>query len=135
MPLYGTLSLFRTSFAGCDAFPCVSLGCDVSTCKPYRVEFFVAEIGLLCLTFRIAVRLRLISDEAARRNVRHKRPHFEPFCRGRLLRVDQDAKLLSLLRVVLGDSESLDSMLCTLTPDPARNLTSQEKTGAMSFSR
>ena len=36
MPLYGTLSLFRTSFAGCYAFPCVSLGCDVSTCKPYR---------------------------------------------------------------------------------------------------
>ena len=35
MPLYGTLSLFRTSFAGCYAFPCVSLGCDVSTCKPY----------------------------------------------------------------------------------------------------
>ena len=35
MPLYGTQSLFRTSFAGCYAFPCVSLGCDVSTCKPY----------------------------------------------------------------------------------------------------
>ena len=35
MPLYGTLSLFRTSFAGCYAFPCVSLGCDISTCKPY----------------------------------------------------------------------------------------------------
>ena len=35
MPLYGTLSLFRTSFAGCYAFPCISLGCDVSTCKPY----------------------------------------------------------------------------------------------------
>ena len=35
MPLYGTLSLFRTSFGGCHAFPCVSLGCDVSTCKPY----------------------------------------------------------------------------------------------------
>ena len=35
MPFYGTLSLFRTSFAGCYAFPCVSLGCDVSTCKPY----------------------------------------------------------------------------------------------------
>ena len=34
MPLYGTLSLFRTSSAGCYAFPCVSLGCDVSTCKP-----------------------------------------------------------------------------------------------------
>ena len=34
MPLYGTLSLFRTSFVGCYAFPCVSLGCDVSTCKP-----------------------------------------------------------------------------------------------------
>ena len=38
MPLYGTLSLFRTSFAGCYAFPCVSLGCDVSTCKPYRFD-------------------------------------------------------------------------------------------------
>ena len=37
MPLYGTLSLFRTSFAGCYAFPCVSLGCDVSTCKPYAL--------------------------------------------------------------------------------------------------
>ena len=35
MPLYGTLSLFRTSFPGCYAFPCISLGCDVSTCKPY----------------------------------------------------------------------------------------------------
>ena len=35
MPLYGTLSLFRTSSAGCYAFPCVSLVCDVSTCKPY----------------------------------------------------------------------------------------------------
>ena len=35
MALYGTLSLFRTSFAGCYAFPCISLGCDVSTCKPY----------------------------------------------------------------------------------------------------
>ena len=35
MPLYGTLSLFRTSSAGCYAFPCVSLGSDVSTCKPY----------------------------------------------------------------------------------------------------
>ena len=38
MPLYGTLSLFRTSFAGCYAFPCVSLGCDVSTCKPYALD-------------------------------------------------------------------------------------------------
>ena len=37
MPLYGTLSLFRTSFPGCYAFPCVSLGCDVSSCKPYVV--------------------------------------------------------------------------------------------------
>ena len=36
MPSYGTLSLFRTSFAGCYAFPCISLGCDVSTCKPYE---------------------------------------------------------------------------------------------------
>ena len=35
MLLCGTLSLFRTRFAGCYAFPCVSLGCDVSTCKPY----------------------------------------------------------------------------------------------------
>ena len=35
MPLYGTLSLFRTSSAGCYVFPCVQLGCDVSTCKPY----------------------------------------------------------------------------------------------------
>ena len=35
MPLYGMLSLFRTSFPFCYAFPCVSLGCDVSTCKPY----------------------------------------------------------------------------------------------------
>ena len=35
MPLYGTLSLFRTSFASCYALRCVSLGCDVSTCKPY----------------------------------------------------------------------------------------------------
>ena len=34
MPFYGTLSLFRASFAGCYAFPCISLGCDVSTCKP-----------------------------------------------------------------------------------------------------
>ena len=39
MPLYGTLSLFRTSFAGCYAFPCISLGCDVSTCKPYSLMF------------------------------------------------------------------------------------------------
>ena len=38
MPLYGTLSLFRTSSAGCYAFPCVSLGSDVSTCKPYSVS-------------------------------------------------------------------------------------------------
>ena len=46
MPLYGTLSLFRTSFAGCYAFPCVSLGCDVSTCKPYlcRNWFFIANM-------------------------------------------------------------------------------------------
>ena len=34
MPLYGTLFLFRTSFADCYAFPFVSLGCDVRTCKP-----------------------------------------------------------------------------------------------------
>ena len=34
MPLYGTLSLFRTSFACCYAFPCIPLGCDVNTCKP-----------------------------------------------------------------------------------------------------
>ena len=38
MPLYGTLSLFRTSFPGCYAFPCVLLGCDVSTCKPYELR-------------------------------------------------------------------------------------------------
>ena len=45
MPLYGTLSLFRTSFAGCYAFPCVSLGCDVSTCKPYELgESFVGQV-------------------------------------------------------------------------------------------
>ena len=54
MPLCGTLSLFRTSFAGCYAFPCVSLGCDVSTCKPYRVVFEVFELssakeGRVCL--------------------------------------------------------------------------------------
>ena len=39
MPLCGTLSLFRTSFAGCYAFPCVLLGCGVSTCKPYKTSF------------------------------------------------------------------------------------------------
>ena len=40
MPSYGTLSLFRTSFACCYAFPCISLGCDVSTCKPYSYRLF-----------------------------------------------------------------------------------------------
>ena len=38
MRLHGTLSLFRTSFAGCYAFPCVSLGCDVGTCKVHSPE-------------------------------------------------------------------------------------------------
>ena len=42
MPLYGTLSLFRTSFAGCYAFPRISLGCDVSTCKPYGYVLLLA---------------------------------------------------------------------------------------------
>ena len=51
MPLYGTLSLFRTSFPGCYAFPCVLLGCDVSTCKPYvdtkaLLRSFYEESGL-----------------------------------------------------------------------------------------
>ena len=31
----------------------------------------------------------------------------KPFCRGRLLHVDEDATLLSVLRVALGDNESL----------------------------
>ena len=53
MPLYGTLSLFRTSIAGCYAFPCISLGCNVSTCKPYAVDtvgvdLFVIYCGRLC---------------------------------------------------------------------------------------
>ena len=30
-----------------------------------------------------------------------------PFCRGRLLHLDEDATLLSVLRVALGDNESL----------------------------
>ena len=45
MPLYGTLSLFRTSFAGCYVFPCASLGCDVSTCKPYGYLSVKGETG------------------------------------------------------------------------------------------
>ena len=31
----------------------------------------------------------------------------KPFCRGRLLHVDEDATLLSVLRVALGDNEFL----------------------------
>ena len=48
MPLYGTLSLFRTSFAGCYAFPCISLGCDVSTCKPYACSTNRVQLGVAC---------------------------------------------------------------------------------------
>ena len=45
-------------------------------------------------------------------------PHAKkPFCRGRLLHVDEDATLLSVLRVALGDHEFLNSTLCFLTPE------------------
>ena len=44
MPWYGTLSLFRTSFAGCYAFPGVSFGCDVSTCKPMVLELVLTAV-------------------------------------------------------------------------------------------
>ena len=50
MPLYGTLSLFRTSFAGCYTFPCVSLGCDVSTCKPYGKCELIANFSAAMVT-------------------------------------------------------------------------------------
>ena len=50
MPLYGTLSLFRTSFAGCYAFPCISLECDVSTCKPYVPCVTLCTLSLSCQT-------------------------------------------------------------------------------------
>ena len=45
----------------------------------------------------------------------------EPFCRGRLLHVDEDATLLSVLRVALGDNESLNSTLRTLAPETRRS--------------
>ena len=48
------------------------------------------------------------------------------FCRGRLLHLDEDATLLSMFRVALGDNESLNYTL-------RRDLMKQEKTGAMSF--
>ena len=50
----------------------------------------------------------------------------KPFCRGRLLHVDEDATLLSVLRVALGDNDSFASLRF-------RDLTKQEKTSAMSF--
>ena len=39
------------------------------------------------------------------------------FCRGRLLHADEDATLLSVLRVALGDDESLNYTLRKLTPE------------------
>ena len=57
MPLYGTLSLFRTSFAGCYAFPCISLGCDVSTCKPYWMPAHVAVRRQVTATIKTEIAL------------------------------------------------------------------------------
>ena len=51
-----------------------------------------------------------------------------PFCRGRLLHVDEDATLLSVLWVALGDNKSLHGLHFN-----SRDLTKQEKTGAVSF--
>ena len=39
------------------------------------------------------------------------------FCRARLLRLDEDATFLSVLRVALGDNESWDSTLPIFTPE------------------
>ena len=51
--------------------------------------------------------------------------------------MDEDATLLSVLRVALGDNESLNSTLRFLTPENSRELlrqvTKQDKTGTMSF--
>ena len=41
----------------------------------------------------------------------------KPFCRGRLLHVDEDATLLSVLWVALGENESLNYTLRILTPE------------------
>ena len=52
----------------------------------------------------------------------------KPFCRGRLLHLDEDATLLSMLQVALGDNKSLHASHLNF-----RDQTKQEKTGAMSF--
>ena len=45
----------------------------------------------------------------------------KPFCRGRLLQVDEDATLLSVLWVALEDNESLNYTLRILTPETWRS--------------
>ena len=45
----------------------------------------------------------------------------KPFCRGRLLHVDEDATLLSVLGVALGDNESFNYTLRILTPETRRS--------------
>ena len=45
-------------------------------------------------------------------------PDKTPFCRGRLLHVDEDATLLSMLRVALGDNHDNESLISTrLSPE------------------
>ena len=45
----------------------------------------------------------------------------KPVCRGRLLQVDEDATLLSVLRVALEDNKSLNYTLRILTPETWRS--------------
>ena len=45
----------------------------------------------------------------------------KPFCRSHLLHVDENATLLSVLRVALGDNETLNSTLRILTPKTWRS--------------
>ena len=51
LPAYLTISLFRTSFAGCYAFPCISLGCDVSICQPYFSGGLICQVWFKIFQF------------------------------------------------------------------------------------
>ena len=111
----------------------ISVGCSKSCIIFASILRLAASISkLTCTVFfiffladhsRPANQLFLVFGDAVSVNFPADK---KPFCRGRLQHVDEDATLLSVLRVVLGDNESFATLRF-------RDLTKQEKIGTMSF--
>ena len=89
----------------------------VTSCFNFETDILVFFLFFWLIRSRPANQLFLVYGEANGSICQVPRGQEAFFCRGRLLHMNEDATLLSVLRVALGDNESLKSTLRILTPE------------------